>query len=145
MLTEELRNPEASVRVAACQILGRNGTAAAPAVPAITRLLTGSELEVRAAANALGAIHSEPQTIVPALTALVDRASLAVQIEAITALGDFGAKAAPALPTLTRLLKHPEPQVRGAAAVPSVKWDQMTQRHSSNFCNWFLTKMEVWW
>jgi HEAT repeat protein len=88
-------------------------------VPALTRALNDSEVEVRCrAASALAQIRKEPAVCVPALVELLKK-ERALQGDAVSryddpmqivirALGQFGPDAKAAVPTLIEILKDPK-------------------------------------
>jgi HEAT repeat protein len=67
------------------------------------------------AIEALGKIHSEPDTIIPLLMGYLDDKEL--NAEAATALGDFGTQAKVALPKLIPMLKIPDKDLHHAVAL----------------------------
>ena len=112
-----LRSSVAGVRIETCEILGHQGVAAASAVPDLLVVLADKdELVVRAAATALGDIHSNAAVCVPALRKLLDSKSVPVRIVASQALAEFGPEATPAVSALLPLLKDSHAPVRAAAA-----------------------------
>ena len=92
------------------------GTNASPAVPIFLRHLEHPNHFYRErAADALGNLHIEPETIVPALTHLLRDDSKAARYLAIRGLGSFEFRARSAMPALTALLSDAEDGVRKAA------------------------------
>jgi HEAT repeats len=90
-------------RKAATYELGEYGPAAHKAVPALLQALVSDDDAVReTAAMSLGAIHADPEEVVPILTRYlhVDE----VNVRAAGALGNFGPAAKPAVPGLVWML-----------------------------------------
>src|SRR5437867_3615564 len=67
------------------------------------------------AADALGNLHIEPDTVVPALIRLLKDNSKAARYLAVSGLGRFQSQARPAVPAINALLTDPEEGVREAA------------------------------
>jgi HEAT repeat protein len=92
------------------------------AVPALIKLLKNKSDTVRdKAAESLGAIGRQPDTVIPALIAMLrDEGSswdgVPFAIAATSALGSFGRQAEAAVPDLVLALKNPSPGLRDAAA-----------------------------
>jgi HEAT repeat protein len=102
-------------RAAAAYDLGSFGSAARAAVPSLIQALQGNDPEVHAnAIKSLGAIHSEPEVVIPLLTKYLDDNQL--NDEAAMALGDFGSLARPAIPKIIPLLRAADKDARVAAA-----------------------------
>ena len=92
------------------------GPGAIDAVPALSHALT-NEVKAEArqcAAEALGAIHSQPKIAVPALLLALRDSSPDVQAQAALSLGEFRTNAETALPTLRILAQQPGPRRRGS-------------------------------
>jgi HEAT repeat protein len=98
-------------------IIGQCGTNAAAAVPI---LLAGLEPTNRpfiqmCACDAVGRIHSRPDTCVPALVPLLNSRNVNLRATAFRALGRFGDAAKPASSALNECLYDPEEWVRREA------------------------------
>jgi hypothetical protein len=106
--------PADSRRKAAAYELGEYGPAARKAVPALVKALISRDYAVgETAAQSLGAIHADPQEVIPVLTLyLVDEK---VNVGAATALGKFGAQAQPAVPGLMRMWQRGDGEAKLAA------------------------------
>jgi len=110
-----ITNDSASLRLQSVQKLasGRVYTLHS-ALPGLIHCLEDKDAEVaEAAAKALGQAELEPDLVVPALTASLQRA--VVRRAAITALGKFRDQARPAVPALVGLLTDPVPLIRHLA------------------------------
>jgi hypothetical protein len=95
----------------AARTLEEFGTNAKPAIPALCRAL--SSTNGWAAAAAIGAIHTEPETAVPALMDEIKRAgNVNTTWESIRALGEFEDESRPAIPLLRPFLLDANPWVR---------------------------------
>ena len=107
-------NPAAGRRSLAARVIGEFGPPAKAAVPALIRALQGSDTSVHEAAiAALGRIHSDPETVIPLLTACLDNENL--NDEAAGALAHYGSLAKPAVPKIIPLLKARDKDAREAA------------------------------
>ena len=97
----------------AAQDLGRIGPLAETAVPDLLRAIKAGNPQVRiAAAEALGDIHSAPETTLPALIeCLADEVVEELPAAAAASLGKFGAAARAAVPGLKQLW-HRDPGSR---------------------------------
>lgn len=103
--------------VAACRALASYGAEAAPAVPALEKLLKDPAGDVRwNAARALGEIGPSAESAVPALVAVLRDEDAAVREHAAEALGDIGPAAAAAVPALVERLADKNERVRRDAA-----------------------------
>ena len=90
------------------------GPVAAPAVPALTGLLTSTnELVAGMAASALASVGAPA---VPAMLAALTNRSYKISLNAILALPELGTNALPAIPILRRELEHPNHVYRERAA-----------------------------
>ena len=103
-------------RLAACQallqLLTGDRAAGMKAVPALTSLLTDAYPSVReAAANALVPLGTDAATAQNQVTRLLSDEDPDVVIAAISALGAMGVTS-----PLQKLLQHPDPRIRAAAA-----------------------------
>jgi hypothetical protein len=110
-----LENPSAPQRQHAAlyiEITPDIASNAAPAIPALLRCLQDTNISVAySAASCLGAIHLQPETVVPALTNYL-AAGPDLREAAILALGQFGPGARMALPHLAAATNDPEPDIR---------------------------------
>jgi len=92
------------------------GSNAIPAVPIFLRDLRSQNLFARErAADTLGNLALEPETVVPALTNLLNDVSLPTRCLVLGAIGHFHAAAKPAIPVIFPLLQDPEVTVRISA------------------------------
>jgi HEAT repeat protein len=127
VLIAALNDPDSNIRFAAVEALGKYGPEAGAAVPLLLRLIAESAGDSTdpdaasladfrgSAAAALGEIHREAETVIPALIAsLMDSDANARMLKA-EALGKFGEAARQALPALTKLLQDADPEVRASA------------------------------
>ena len=121
-LIHALENPMSNEWKDPAQTLAEFGTAAAPAIPVLCRLL-GSENghgppnRPSMAAYAIGYIHSEPEVAVPALIDALKRSS-SVSIDGgniVWALGEYEADASAAVPIIRQQLQDANPLNRQAA------------------------------
>ena len=98
--------------------LGWIGPTAAAAVPALVRTAsnTNANAYVRGfAAEALGYIHAEPESVVPTLIISLKDSEPFVREHAAEALGSFGTDAKAAIPALVGSMNDPNPAVRMSA------------------------------
>lgn len=117
-------------RVDAVQNIGELGPGAKSAVPALLQALKGPDNAVRGAAiEALGEIHSEPETMIPLLMSYL--ANDGLNDEAAKALGNYGALAKGAVPQLLPMLKAPDKDARIAAAQALQKIDPEAYTNAS--------------
>jgi len=92
------------------------GTNAAPAIPIfIQQLGHPNHFYRERAADALGKLHIEPDTVVPALARLLQDNSQAARYLALSGLENFESRARPVAPAITVLLTDPEDGIRTAA------------------------------
>lgn len=82
----------------------------------MAQLSDETELVVRAATDALGRIHSHPDTVLPSLVQLLKHKSAPVQITAVRAIGDFGPVAKSLAPLMISQLADSKIMLRVAAA-----------------------------
>ncbi len=117
---------EASVPAWAAKALSLFGPLAAPATPALVRLLndhTRSPLDRLSCVEALGRIGGAHQDAIPALIRLARRETggshddAELREAAVDGLALIGSAAAPAVPTLIRLTRHDSGRLRKKAAV----------------------------
>lgn len=127
LLLEKLGAKDPSERAGAVERLGRLGTEARPAVPALSRLLAQDpssfvrERSAQALARIAKDVKADPGKAVAALgKALKDR-DRNVRIAAANALGSLGAKARPAVPALIEALRDPNGYVRAWVAEALVR------------------------
>lgn len=112
-LLEAIRDPHPTLRQAAARALGAIGDRSAGVMSALRESLLDPELSVRlAAAWALHRLDAEGEHYAPVL----QRAMESGEGGTIVAVGNLGANAEWALPTLTRLLKDRRAGVRRLAA-----------------------------
>jgi HEAT repeat protein len=120
-LAGKLKSPDSDVRRAAAKELAGLGSAASPAVAALTAALGDRDRFVRRnAAEALGAIGTEAKSAVPRLALAVNDSTTEVQLAAVEALGAMGAVGAKGL---TNAVKDPakDQAVRVKAALALAK------------------------
>ena len=118
-------------RAQAAQDLGGFGPAAQAAIPALVQALQNRDEAVHAPAiKALGAIHGEPERVIPFLTRYLADESL--NDEAATALGKFGALARPAVPKIIPLLSAHDKDARVAAAAALMQIDPEAYNRATN-------------
>ncbi len=99
--------------------LGTFGPAAKAAIPALMQAVQSDDSAIHEAAiGSLGAIHSEPEVVIPFLTRYLDDDDL--NDEVALALGNFGSLARPAIPKIIPLLHARDVEAR-AAAVEALK------------------------
>ena len=115
-LIAQLESPNWETRRRAAQLLGRMGSQAAPAVPALVIALTDENEHVRHfAAAALGHIGPDAAPAIPALTAALSDEQEPVRAHAAFALGKVGPDAAAAVPALVESLSDEEAEVHHCA------------------------------
>jgi HEAT repeat protein len=114
------QGPDDASRAIAAELLARIGPEAADAVPTLLRCLNVESAAVRQQAQvALGAIHSQPDLVVPAL--INNLTNVTGRREAVLSLGLFQTKATPAVPALLNLFLNdpdktdPDKMVQAAA------------------------------
>ncbi len=104
-------------RILVAEMLGRMGSRAAAAVPALARALKDPAVGVRReAAEALGTLGPVAVSAIPALICALEDLNVEVRIEAAEALGNMAGAARPAVPGLIGALGDTHPKVRGEAA-----------------------------
>ena len=112
-LIKDLKSPSSRVRSSAAFALGKMGSAAASAAPALAAALKDINSGVRIfAAEALGKMGSAALPVVPAIVALLKDTEPSVRGSAAFALGRMGSLAASAVPALTATLKDRDSKVR---------------------------------
>lgn len=115
----QLQGGSPELRVAAAAVIGKMGTAAANAVPALCDLLR-QEDDPRiktAVAAVLGGLGLAGKTATPSLITALKDADAGVRVAAALALGKFKLDGPFAVPALTAALADGEPRVRLAAAL----------------------------
>ncbi len=118
-------------RVFAVEQLGELGSAAAAAVPFLIQAVNGKDDSVRSPAiKALGKIQRDPAKVIPVL--INDLKNAAVNVEAATALGNFGSRAKSAIPQILPLLHSEDEDVRAAAAKALIKIDPAAPASATN-------------
>lgn len=106
---EIMGQPEVLTRALAAHALGQIGLPAAPAVPALARLLKDPSMTLRMfAAAALGGIRAMPEVAVPALAQALKDPEEPVRRNAAITLGDLGASAKVARPALLEVIGGPD-------------------------------------
>ena len=141
-LIAALEDPQPEVRAYACFALGRiGGEAARSGIPKLVERMTDENSVVRRAAiDAIFALRPDPQVLMPLLVRALEDADPRIAVAALRTLADQGEEAVPllvkalenprsaywaalaveelgpkaksAVPALTRLLAHTEPEVR---------------------------------
>jgi HEAT repeat protein len=117
-LTNLLTDPDEEMRSATAYTLSVIGSAGKAAVPNLIKALRDQQSEkVRlSAANALGRMDTEAQTVVPALVDALKDSSEGVRLSAANALGQLGSNAKTAVPALIEALKSDNKNVGSFAA-----------------------------
>jgi HEAT repeat protein len=111
--------------------LGGFGPQARPAIPALMQALQSNDLAVHESAiQSLGAIHGEPEIVIPLLIKYLDDDQL--NDEAATALGNFGSLARPAVPKIIPLLHAADDDAQAAAAEALKKIDPAAYASATN-------------
>lgn len=116
-LVAALRDKDKESRqVSAARILGRTGSAAATAVPALAQALASDSSSVRkATAEALGQVGPAAEAALPALTLALNDWNPTVRQAAARSLSALGLAAEPAVPALIQRLPDEVDEVRQAA------------------------------
>ena len=103
------------------EALGAIGPPAREALPALQEILDDDAAEIRAASlRAVAQIEESPDKLIPMLCHALDDADPSVRHVAAKQLGQLGADAAPAVPTLLRLLQREEDTATAAEALRQV-------------------------
>ena len=111
--------------------LGDFGPAAKAAIPSLIRALQSRDPAIHPnAIKSLGAIHGEPEVVIPLLTKYL--ADDQLSDEAAAALGNFGGLAREAIPKILPLLKAPDKDARVAAAKALKQIDPATYENATN-------------
>src|SRR5262245_41479439 len=111
-----LKSGNAAAQIEATDVLGRYGTAAKSAVPALVDAVKSSDAQLQwHAARALSMMGSEAADAVPALTAALNSKEAAVRGHSANALQEIGPASRPAASALTVLLSDKDGDVRRAA------------------------------
>jgi len=123
VLSRALSDPHAEVRLhAADKLAWYNGPEGALAVPELVASLKDNDAKVRArAAQALGAIHANPDLALPALVGNLQDSDYSARATAITAIGLYRSQAESVVPALLKGLDDTNSFVR-SATVQSVGW-----------------------
>ena len=117
-LMDALTNRHYGVGTRAALAIVKLGTNAAPALPIFLRDLKSPNHFVRErAADALGNLHIEPATVVPALTNLFDDVSPAAVCLSLQSLAAFETEARFVAPAIKSMFKDPNENVRAAATI----------------------------
>ncbi len=117
LLLEEMKSNSASVRAAVIQRIGRNGPAGPEVVGVVRGLLDDDDATLRGCAMFVLAetAPTDPATVEALVAGAVDRVPRVRELS-VRSLGDLGAFAAAAAPTLTRALADNSADVRREAA-----------------------------
>ena len=108
-----LTNEHAFIRGCAWDAIRDQGTNAATAIPFLVRDFKADQRGFKA--SRLGALATEPDLVVPALTNALFNPAYRVRAAAAAALGAYGPQASSAAPTVITLLNDPNREVRSAA------------------------------
>jgi HEAT repeat protein len=127
-LAKALEDSEASVRNTACYALGKIGPAAKSAIPALQRSARSSDDKFLKVASVWALLRIEPANqplrilAVPLLvTAFTESDRELVKVEVLSALGDIGPAAAPAIPLLEKAAKEDSSADVREAATEAIK------------------------
>src|SRR5262249_4645046 len=118
-LVAELGHADPKLRAAAADKLLEMRALAAPAVPALIRLLDDDDLHVRIRATyALGHVGPGARAAIPRLRRLLNdaQADTLLRLSAAKNLANLGPDAECAVPDLLQLLRNEEPRLRSWAA-----------------------------
>jgi HEAT repeat protein len=109
---------EADRRAKARYVLTQLGPGARLAVPELVRIVQDKSCEAKFdALQLLGAIHSEPELVIPTLIECLRSADSRSQLQTCVALHKYGKQAAPAASALKDLVLNGEPDVKVWAAL----------------------------
>jgi HEAT repeat protein len=109
-----LESKDETTRANAADALAILGLSAPSATPALIRSLDTAEgHSTRHLLRALAAVGSDPEVAIPAVLKVLDQQSSdETRLTALRALGEFGAEAAPAVPSIVALLEGDDPRMR---------------------------------
>jgi HEAT repeat protein len=117
------------------EALGWLGPEAKQAVPLLLQTATdtnaarqGFESLRGSAIVALGRIRSEPNSVVPVLTKILNDPDRSLHVSALFALGEFGPDAKPAIPTIFELLKDRSTSYVAASAIRKIDPETAARR-----------------
>jgi HEAT repeat protein len=111
-----LNSKDPEVRLAAAEMIGNHGQAAAAAVPALSSLLEDPSPKLRIiAAQTLGKLGKAAQPALPRLTALLGAEQVEIREAATLTLGSLELDAEVVRPHLAKALRDKAPEVRRAA------------------------------
>jgi len=117
LLTAALADPASEVRSTSATALARFGARAESAIPALVKALGDEDWYVGCqAAEALGAMRSLHDRVLPPLLARLKNAGGNGPWCAVQGISRLGPQGAGAIPDLVGLLRHEDPNVRSAAA-----------------------------
>lgn len=112
-LVTQLRSGDATDRRAAVESLRQRGYDADIVIPALEQALQDPDESIRlATAMAIAQLDPQRESYRPELMAALEAGHASIYVE-VGRLGDNGGWAAP---TLTKLLQHPQPQIRALSA-----------------------------
>lgn len=118
-LIRDLQNPDEFVRMKAAKELGKIGSGARDALPALQKLLQDPDEDVRlVATNSIRLIQASgaPSANVQKLIQQLEAADELVRMKAAKELAKLGSAAKDAVPALQKLLRDPDEDVRRVAA-----------------------------
>jgi hypothetical protein len=120
VLLAALEDPKQPNRVDIVYALANAGTKAGTSTPAVIDALVRctrdrDERVASAGVAFLGMLATEPETSLPALTAILEDTQSKLRTSAAMAIGKFGQRGLPALPALKRCLDDPEPTISALA------------------------------
>jgi HEAT repeat protein len=117
-LVKAVSSPDVLMRLGAVYVLGRFGSEAASATPALVVALQDQNEDVRlGAASALVKVPGQRlKEALPRLIRLLSHAQATTRWAAAIVLGSLGSAGAPAIPTLVQLLVDEDESVRSGAA-----------------------------
>ena len=119
-LMREMNETKVAVKEAA-KAIAAFGTNAAPAVPGLVEILSTAHPDrASVICSVLGWIHSMPQIAVPALAQQLRGPNDEVRESAVTALGQYGNEALPALPALAEILLKSQDEILGLNAITTI-------------------------
>jgi HEAT repeat protein len=128
-LTRLTADPDPDVRTAALVALGRFGTAAESATPAVLTAAGRGDVEPRVAAiKALPALGTDADRTVPVLISALQNPDLRLRRVAAAGLIRFGPDAKAALPELRQAATSPDPELRLNAAEAILSLERKSRR-----------------